>query len=244
MRRTFQAQVVAAFLSVAAVLAADSRLFAADSNPPAKAKPELTPRMPGPGANPFAPPGPRNPNRPGLAAAMMSPQNAAAAVEKLRALGTQIGRALDVAVRLLSGNELDFVSRNRTELLSGNAPKLLSGNSPKLLSGNSPKLLSGNAPKLLSDNETPILSGNSFSMFSNIKIEIHVYNNNNGNNNNVTGNTAQPRQPPTGPGAAAYPFLTPSPALQPLPAPRPDARPRPSPTQPQKQNDSSDRRMS
>ncbi|MGO9115060.1 MAG: hypothetical protein ACLP9L_38095 [Thermoguttaceae bacterium] len=209
MRHTFQAHVVAVILSVAAALSADNRLLAAE--PAAKpSHPSTKPSVPGPSNKPdllhaF------NPQRPGV----LSPQAAATAMEKLRTLGALLGRALDVAVDLLSGNETDLLSRNKTALLSGNSPKLLSGNSPNLLSGNAPNLLSGNAPnllsgnapnllsgnapKILSENKTPILSGNTISMFSNIKVEIHIYNNNNGNNNTVTGNTAQPPRIPAGP---------------------------------------------
>ncbi len=191
MRHTFQVQVIAVLLTAATVLATDHRLFAAGPTPPSTTKPSYpSTTTPGPidrayMLHPYMPQGP-SPAMP-----MLSPQNMAAAMEKLRSLGTQIGRALDVAVRLLSGNEVDFVSRNKTNLLSGNAPEILSGNKPNLLSGNAPKLLSGN--------KMPILSGNSFSMFSNIKVEIHIYNANNGNNNNITGNTAQPHGGPAGP---------------------------------------------
>ena len=200
MRHTFQAQVIAVLLSAAAVVSADHRLLAAGPTKPDNVKPSYS----------ITPAGPQRfiaPQGPSPAAPFLSPQNIAAAAERLRSLGTQIGRALDVTVRLLSGNEVDFVSRNNTNLLSGNAPKILSDNKPDLLSGNKTNLLSGNAPEILSrnkpnilsGNKVPILSGNSFSMFSNIKVEIHIYNNNNGNNNNVTGNTAQPPRPPAGP---------------------------------------------
>ena len=90
-----------------------------------------------------------------------------------------LGRALDVAVDLLSGNETDLLSRNKTALLSGNKPEILSGNKAAILSGNKPEILSGNKPAILSGNTTPILSGNTFSVLSNIKIEIHI--NNSGN---------------------------------------------------------------
>ena len=192
MRHTFQVPVVMVFLSVAAVLAADNRLSAAE-----QAKPGATPV---PSALKFlitkAPP---------AAAAKPAPQHAAATMEKLRNLGAQLRRALDIAVDLFSGNEADLLSKNKTALLSGNSPRLLSGNEAELLaknktallsgnkpailsgnktallSGNKPAILSGNSPKVLSENTTPIFSGNKFSLFSNIKIEIHIINS--GDNN-------------------------------------------------------------
>ena len=96
------------------------------------------------------------------------PQKAPTVMEKLKTLGTLLGRALDVAVDLLSNNNMKAMSDNKATLLSGNAPNILSGNAPKLLSGNE--------TKLLSENTTPILSGNTFSMFSNIRVEIHIEN--------------------------------------------------------------------
>ncbi len=183
MRHTFQVQAIAALLAAAAVLSFEHRLLAADATSPAPATRSFGSPTPGRIYRPDSG-GPIRPQAKSPAAPMLSPQEMAAAKEKLRNLGSQIGRALDVAVRLLSGNEVDFVSRNKTNLLSGNAPEILSGNKPNLLS----------------DNKMAVMSRNSFSMFSNIKVEIHIYNNNNGNNNNVTGNTAQPPRTPGGPG--------------------------------------------
>lgn len=97
------------------------------------------------------------------AAAKPASCNVATALEKLKNLGTELGRAVDIAVELLSNNTAD----------------LLSGNKMALLSGNAPTILSGNAPKVLSENTTPILSGNTFSFFSNVKIEIHIENSGN-----------------------------------------------------------------
>ena len=96
------------------------------------------------------------------AAAQPSPQPTAAQ-DKLKDLGTHLRRALDIAVDLFSGNQADLLSKNKTALLSGNSPKILTDNNPKVLS----------------ENRTPILSGNTFSLFSNIKVEIHI--NNSGN---------------------------------------------------------------
>ena len=87
-----------------------------------------------------------------------------AMAEKAKALGEHLGRALEIALDLFSGNKAEILSNNKAALLSGN----------------SANLLSGNAPKVLSDNTTPILSGNSFSLFSNFKIEIHIENSGNG----------------------------------------------------------------
>jgi hypothetical protein len=128
---------------------------------------------------------------------------------KLKALGTHLGRALDVAASLFSDNEAEFLARNKTALLSGN--------SANLLSGNKPNILSGNAPKLLSDNQTPILSGNSFSFLSNIKIEIHIENSGNGNS------PAPHQQTPTL--APGYHLLPPSSGTTPsYPVPTPATR--------------------
>lgn len=99
------------------------------------------------------------------------PYKVATTAEKLKDLGRQLGRAVDIA--------LDLLSNNQADLLSGNTAALLSGNKAALLSGNTPTILSGNTPKLLSENTTPILSGNSFSVLSNIKIEIHIENSGN-----------------------------------------------------------------
>ena len=99
--------------------------------------------------------------RSGSAAEKAAPKAAApakpcpAALDKVKALGTHLGRALDVALDLMSGNEADFLSKNKTALLSGNSPKLLS------------------------ENQTPIFSGNTFSLFSNIRVEIHIENSGN-----------------------------------------------------------------
>ena len=154
MRHTFQMYVVAVFLSLAAVLSAQQRLFSAELGR-------------SPAAKPTAP---------------ASPQETATTAEKLKTLGALLRGALDVTVDLLSGNETDLLSKNHTALLSGNNPKVLSGNNPKVLSGNS--------AKVLSENQTPILSGNTFSMFSNIKIEVHIQN----SGNTITPGAAQPPQ--------------------------------------------------
>jgi hypothetical protein len=87
-----------------------------------------------------------------------------ATADKVRALGEHLGRALEIALDLFSGNKAELFSNNKAALLSGN----------------SANLLSGNAPKVLSDNTTPILSGNSLSLFSNFKVEIHIENSGNG----------------------------------------------------------------
>jgi hypothetical protein len=115
-----------------------------------------------------------------------------ATAEKMKALGAHLGRALDIALDLLSGNEANMLSKNNAALLSGN--------SPTLLSGNSPTLLSGNAPKVLSENTTPIFSGNTFSLLSNIKVDIHIEKS--GNNvaapqRNAAPNARQPQGNPT-----------------------------------------------
>jgi hypothetical protein len=109
-----------------------------------------------------------------------APKKPDVAMEKVKALGEHLGRALDIAMELFSGNQADLLSKNKMALLSGNKPDLLSKNKAALLSGNSPTLLSGNAPKLLSENQTPILSGNKISLFSNFKVEIHIENSGNG----------------------------------------------------------------
>ena len=149
MRHASHATMVAVFLSLAATLIAGDRLFAADRTPPAAAKPgQYTPR----------------PSSPYLTAPNM---------EKLKELGAHLGRALDIAVELFSGNKAELLSKNKTALLSGNRPTILSGNNPKVLS----------------ENTTPILSGNTFSVLSNIKVEIHIENS---GNNAAGGATAQP----------------------------------------------------
>jgi len=117
--------------------------------------------------------------------------NPTATLDKVKALGEHLGRAVDLAFDLLSGNSAELFSKNRTALLSGNKTALLSGNSANLLSGN--------APKLLSDNTTPILSGNSFSLLSNFKLEIHIENSGNG----AGGLPGAGRTPPTTSATAA-----------------------------------------
>ena len=93
MRHTFQVQVIAVLLTAATVLATDHRLFAAGPTPPSTTKPSYpSTTTPGPidrayMLHPYMPQGP-SPAMP-----MLSPQNMAAAMEKLRSLGTQIGRA-------------------------------------------------------------------------------------------------------------------------------------------------------
>lgn len=193
MRHTFQVQVVAGFISLAAVLSADNRLFAAELTTPATVssstiKPPLVvhapygaipspskPQGPSPAANEtqlqlsnydFNFTGPTS-SAPNPKACPMDPTLA-----KLKDLGTHLGRAFDIAFDLLSGNQTDLLSKNKAALLSGNRAKILSDN----------------APKLLSENSTPILSGNTFSVLSNIKIEIHI--DNSGNNNNTAGGAA------------------------------------------------------
>ncbi len=108
--------------------------------------------------------------QPGFAAekapppAKKPPVNADAAMEKAKALGEHLGRALDLAIDLFSGNQADLLSKNKTALLSGNSPKVLTGDNPKVLS----------------ENTTPVFSGNTFSLLSNIKVEIHIENSGNG----------------------------------------------------------------
>jgi hypothetical protein len=130
------------------------------------------------------------------AAARPAPQRAATTMEKLKNLGAQLRRALDIAVDLLSNNEADLLSKNKTALLSGNSPKLVSDNATPILSGN----------------KTPILSGNTFSMFSNIKVEIHIENS--GNNNVAPGATALPPRPSTVPTYLPPPSQTPTPSTR------------------------------
>jgi len=81
---------------------------------------------------------------------------------------------VDVAVKVLSGNETHLLSENEAELLSNNKPELFSGNRCKFLSENQPKLLSDNKPAILSGNQTPILSGNHVSVLSGIRLEFRV----------------------------------------------------------------------
>ncbi len=97
---------------------------------------------------------------------------------------------VDLAVKLLSGNEAHLLSENEAELLSDNQTELLSGNSPKLLSEISPNLLSGNEPELLSGNSVSLFSGNRVSILSGIKLEIHISN---------SGNNGAPGFGPAGP---------------------------------------------
>ena len=99
------------------------------------------------------------------AAARPCPHATPTTAEKLKDLGSQLGRALGIAIDLLSNNQADLLSKNKTALLSGNNPKVLS------------------------ENTTPILSGNTFSVLSNIKIEIHI---DNSGNNTAGGAAAQP----------------------------------------------------
>ncbi|MGA2258049.1 MAG: hypothetical protein ABSG53_25575 [Thermoguttaceae bacterium] len=228
MRHTSKAHVVALFFSLTATLFVANRLFAADRTSSPAAKPSA------PATKSDAP----VPNydlhtsrtyiqSPSLAAAKPSPQKTAATAEKLRNLGALLGRALDVAVDLLSGNETELLSKNKTALLSGNKPEILSGNKPEILSGNKPEILSGNKPKLLSGNRTPILSGNTFSMFSNIKVEIHI---NNSCNNVAPSAAAQPHWPTTVPNPVPY-MVAPSTTEQlptpVVPGPRPSRTPSP-----------------
>ncbi len=188
MRHTFQIQiyVMAVFLSLAAVLSAQQRLFSAE-----------------PGKSPVAKPNtPSSPQKTATTSSVWttitattpaSPQKTATTAEKLKTLGALLRGALDVTVDLLTGNETDLLSKNHTALLSGNNPKVLSGNNPKVLSGNS--------AKVLSENQTPILSGNSFSMFSNIKIEVHIQN----SGNTIRPGAAQPSQAPAAKNSARTP---------------------------------------
>jgi hypothetical protein len=120
----------------------------------ASAGDEPTPPIkPAPSAKPAPPPKP-------------APAKPDAALDKIKELGDHLSRALGIAV--------DLLSRNQVDLLSKNAAALLSGNSPNLLSGNSPNLLSGNKPEVLNGNRALIVTGNTFSLLSNIKVEIHV----------------------------------------------------------------------
>ena len=167
MRHASQATVVAVILSLTTVFSAGDRLFAADpytpgSKPhsyPDHSKPSPAPGKPGP----YPTPHPYGPSVTSPGQANPYAHAAAPILEKLRDLGAHLGRALDIAVDLLSGNEAEFLSKNKTTLLSGNNPAILSGNR-----------------KVLSENTTPVLSGNTFSVFSNIKVEIHI--DNSGNN--------------------------------------------------------------
>ena len=218
MRHSFQVHVVAVFLSVATALSAGNGLLAAEPAKPA-AKPAplgLQFRITGQGVPTAA------------RAARPAPQRAATTMEKLKNLGAQLRRALDIAVDLLSNNEADLLSKNKTALLSGNEADLLAKNKTALLSGNSPKLvsdnatpilsgnktpiLSGNKTPILSGNKTPILSGNTFSMFSNIKVEIHIENS--GNNNVAPGATALPPRPSAVPTYVPPPTQTPTPSTR------------------------------
>jgi len=168
MSRTSQTKILAVFLSLTAALVADNRLFAADKTA------TTTPNRPS--ANQYTPYSsvtvPAVPKLSMYGTAPACPYSTAT-MEKLKNLGTQLGRALDIAADLFSGNEADMLSKNKAALLSGN----------------SANVLSGNAPKVLSENTTPILSGNSFSLFSNIKIEIHI---DNSGNTMAAGAVAQP----------------------------------------------------
>ncbi len=143
MRHAPQVKLLAVFLVLTAALLVGNRLFAADQTSSATSRPSQRPYTP----NPWK---------------VSSPS---ATLEKLEDLGTHLGRVLDIAVDLLSGNQTDLLSKNKTALLSGNNPKVLS------------------------ENTTPILSGNSFSLFSNIKVEIHIENS---GNTMAAGATAKP----------------------------------------------------
>jgi hypothetical protein len=203
MRRSYQTQSIALFLLVATGLLAGDRLFGADRPNPIAVKTLPTTKTVATSAK-MVP----------LAAAKPLPPSECPVLAKLKSLGSQLQKALELGVDVLSGNKADLLSNNKPNLLSGNKPNLLSGNSPKLLSGNSANLLSGNKPnllsgnktKLLSDNKTPIFSGNTISLFSNIKIEIHIENR---GNSVSTGGRAQPFAAPTP--AGPTPFLNPAP---------------------------------
>ena len=210
MRHSFQVHVVAVFLSGATALSAGNGLLAAEPAKPA-AKPAplgLQFQITGQGVPTAA------------RAARPAPQRAATTMEKLKNLGAQLRRALDIAVDLLSNNEADLLSKNKTALLSGNEADLLAKNKTALLSGNSPKLvsdnatpiLSGNKTPILSGNKTPILSGNTFSMFSNIKVEIHIENS--GNNNVAPGAAALPPRPSAVPTYVPPPTQTTTPSTR------------------------------
>ena len=159
MRHVSQVKFVAVFLSLTVALLAGNRLFAADRAAPAPARFDIShTAVPSPGA------------------AKPCPRPTAATMDKLKDLGGHLGRALDVALDLLSGNEANLLSNNNTALLSGNCPKVRLGDNPKVLS----------------ENRIPVLSGNTFSLLSNIKVEIHI--DNSGNN---TAGSAPVRPVPT-----------------------------------------------
>ena len=179
MRHASQATVVAIILSLTTVLLAGHRLFAADPYTPGGNPHSSANHSPAAG-NPYHGTRPYGPSVPSPAAANPYAYAAAPILEKLKDIGAHLGRALDLAADLFSGNEAEFLSKNKTALLSGNNPKVLS------------------------ENTTPILSGNTFSVFSNIKVEIHIDN----SGNNMAGpprpagpdaNGTRPRiyQPPT-----------------------------------------------
>jgi hypothetical protein len=218
MRHTLRIQLSALVIALTATLLAGNWLLAADPTSRDAAKPAAV-RAAGPvvrpnvtralagGLLPVTPP----------AVAVPTPQKVVATAAKLKELGAQLRRALDIAVDLFSGNEAELLSKNKTKLFSGNEAELLSGNKTKLLSDNKPKILSDNKPKILSDNSTPIFSENRFSLFSNLKIEIHI---NNSGNRPMPGPAAQPVR-----GRAS---MTPS-AMQPVPTFVPSATPQPIP---------------
>ena len=160
MRRSFYSTAAIRACTLAAILLCASNAMTAEKPAPPKPKTGLMSLLPIGQSKPAPPP--------------------AAVCDKLKEIGEHLARALDVAVELLSGNEADILSKNHTTLLSGNSPTLLSGNTPKVLSGNKPTVLSGN--------QTPIFSGNTFSLLSNIKLEIHIENSGN--------SIAPPPQPP------------------------------------------------
>ena len=181
MRHTFPTKFTAVFLALAAALLAGNRLLAADlGKPPASRAPHGNPVAIPPGVtlpSTTVPPPYYLPQLSTPVPTQPCPHAAPSTMEKLIDLGTHLGRALDLAVDLLSGNEADLLSKNNTALLSGNKPEILSGNNPKVLS----------------ENTTPILSGNSFSMFSNIKVEVHI---DHSGNSTPAGATSQPVAPP------------------------------------------------
>ncbi len=158
MQHASQAKYLTVFLSLTAALLAGDRLLAAErTSSPSPAKPSAVKPSYSNG-NPYVP------FSTGTSASYVkAAPSPTAALEKLKDLGAHLGRALDIAVDLFSGNEAELLSKNKTALLSGNRPTILSGNNPKVLS----------------ENATPILSGNTFSVLSNIRVEIHIENSGN-----------------------------------------------------------------
>ena len=88
--------------------------------------------------------------------------------DKLKALGEHLGRALDLALDILSGNEAEFLSGNKAALLSGNSART------KAFNGEKPTVLSGNKMSAFSGNKIDLFSN--IKLFSDIKVEIHVHN--------------------------------------------------------------------